>query len=59
MLLTRVTLQDGRTALRRRASITLIGDAATWPLAPDAQQAGKMPTIGFLGANASVNAREP
>ena len=43
-----------RPTIRRRDFIILLGGAATasaiWPLPLSAQQAGKLPTIGFLGA---------
>ena len=37
--------------MKRREFITLVGNAVTWPLA--AQQAGKLPTVGMLGATAA------
>lgn len=40
--------------MRRRDFIAMAGGAMVWPAAGSAQQAGKLPTIGFLGANPTL-----
>src|SRR4051812_47042854 len=40
--------------LRREFIKAAAASASSWPIAAYAQQPGKLPTIGFLGANASA-----
>ena len=44
--------------MKRREFLGVMSGAAVWPFSARAQQSGRLPTIGFLGANTAVAQRE-
>jgi putative ABC transport system substrate-binding protein len=45
------------TVITRRDFAAAVGCAAAWPIAARGQQAGKLPTIGFLGGGSATSQR--